>query len=65
MVIDCGIGTVKWISGGGEGGCGCGWERSREVKEFSYEKAVTAKPGVGDTTTFTGDPPNLSEHKHE
>jgi len=43
--------------GGGEGGCGYGWERSRQVKEFSYEKVVTARPGVGDTTTFTCDPP--------
>jgi len=43
--------------GGGEGGCGYGGERSRQVKEFSYEKVVTARPGVGDTTTFTCDPP--------
>ena len=25
-------------------------------KNFLYEKVVTAKPGVGDITTFTGDP---------
>jgi len=43
--------------GGGEGGSGYGWERSRQVKEFSYEKVVTARPGVGDTTPFTSDPP--------